>query len=503
MPISNLYEQYPPLPHILWQIDTPKSFPIPKTQTAKDKFSQDIKKAFRYYIEIISFYHNLQDIPIFKHEKKEFQQSNWREYLSDILADKTIKELLLIFNVDTKKWLDEFKNGSYCRELTQEVAIDILNLVPFDLLHQEIEKKEYKIRTFNNDFPGLAERGFLGQNKEEKKYYKLSFEAMQSRFRTFVSSSDLDTELQNVLYDDLLTSTAESLKDEERFFIKFQHIINKNNLDKVGDIIAQLKQNWQQTNSLIMINYQSSSQQKELYLIIYPITLFYNQRAIYLTGYGPTPSHETKINYYNYRLDHLTKLFNNQYIFPVDWDDTKYLDWKQKEDPNDEKLPYIHYELVKYQDNIKEWRQEQIYNQLSQGLGIDLERKIQTMLLRFPQQFHQDYIQDSQRHETFQRLDFKNDPAQLVSKLKAKLCDNQPEITPEDQDLIKRVVKANPKDAYYTMNYRHGESGGYNVESDVIMRLRAWGHNVEVLYPADLRNRIKEDYQKAWDIYQK
>ena len=53
------------------------------------------------------------------------------------------------------------------------------------------------------------------------------------------------------------------------------------------------------------------------------------------------------------------------------------------------------------------------------------------------------------------------------------------------------------------MNYRHGEHGGYNVEPDVIMRLRAWGHNVEVLYPADLRKRMKEDYQKAWDIYQK
>lgn len=510
MQFSHLYEQYPPLPLILWQIDTPKSFRLPTNEKAKKCFDDNIKKAFRYYTEIISFYDDLLDIPIFqnrdkltKSPKKEFTQSNWKEDLSDFLADKTIEKLLEIFGVDKEKWLDEFKNGGYCRELTEEVAIDILNLVPFDMIQEEVENKFNKIRTFNNDFPGLVKRGFLGRNQEQKYYYKLSFETIQSKFRTFAGSSDLDTELQNIVYDDLLTSTAESLKDEERFFIKFQHILNKNNLDKVGDIIDQLKRNWQEGNSLIMINYQSSSQQKEVSLIIYPITLFYNQRAIYLTGYGPTPGHQTKINYYNYRLDHLTKLFNNQYIFPVDWDEDKYLDWKHKEDPDDEKLPHILCDLLEDQNNIKQWRQEQVYSQLSQALGIDLERKIQTMLLRFPQQFHQDYIQDSQRHETFQPLEFKNDISRFISKLKAKLSGNQAEIPPGDQDLIKRVVEANPKDAYYTMNYRHGEHGGYNVEPDVIMRLRAWGHNVEVLYPADLRKRMKEDYQKAWDIYQK
>jgi CRISPR-associated protein (TIGR03985 family) len=52
------------------------------------------------------------------------------------------------------------------------------------------------------------------------------------------------------------------------------------------------------------------------------------------------------------------------------------------------------------------------------------------------------------------------------------------------------------------MNYRHGKDGGNNVEADVIMRLRSWGHNVEILCPPDLRQRMKEDYQKAWKIYQ-
>jgi CRISPR-associated protein (TIGR03985 family) len=53
------------------------------------------------------------------------------------------------------------------------------------------------------------------------------------------------------------------------------------------------------------------------------------------------------------------------------------------------------------------------------------------------------------------------------------------------------------------MNYPHGEEGGKEVEADVIMRLRAWGYNVEVLYPPDLRQRLCNDIQKTGNLYQR
>lgn len=33
------------------------------------------------------------------------------------------------------------------------------------------------------------------------------------------------------------------------------------------------------------------------------------------------------------------------------------------------------------------------------------------------------------------------------------------------------------------------------------MRLRAWGYNVEVFLPLELRQRIAEDSQKVWQLY--
>ena len=59
---------------------------------------------------------------------------------------------------------------------------------------------------------------------------------------------------------------------------------------------------------------------------------------------------------------------------------------------------------------------------------------------------------------------------------------------------MKKRIAAHPNDAYYTMNYRDGDNS-------VIMRLRAWCPNVEVLFPFDLRDRMREDMEKTWDLY--
>jgi CRISPR-associated protein (TIGR03985 family) len=52
-----------------------------------------------------------------------------------------------------------------------------------------------------------------------------------------------------------------------------------------------------------------------------------------------------------------------------------------------------------------------------------------------------------------------------------------------------------PDDAYYKLNYRVDDN-------DVIMRLRAWGANVEVLFPQNLRDRIIKDISETYSIYQ-
>lgn len=301
------------------------------------------------------------------------------------------------------------------------------------------------------------------------------------------SNLDLFEHFYQIYFDDSLATTSELLKEKNRFFVKLQHIISKENTDKIGIIIEELRQIWEQKEiPLVHINYESSSLQKQTELIVYPICLFYNQRCIYLTGYGSMPNNPTQLNYYNYRLDHLCKYNNNQYINILNWD----------EDNLD-----IHYELFDKKQELNTKTSVTIYEEIEKALGVDLHRKIKTMLLRFPEPFHKNYIEGSNRHPTFQRLDFKNS-TQFLQELKQRFKTHNTDIKNTDEQLIEKTLKTYHNDAYYTMDYRHGEEGGSHIEADVIMRLRAWCPNVEVLLPWDLRQRMREDMQKTWALYQ-
>ena len=68
-------------------------------------------------------------------------------------------------------------------------------------------------------------------------------------------------------------------------------------------------------------------------------------------------------------------------------------------------------------------------------------------------------------------------------------------MTNQKREQLKAQIKNYPDDGYYTLKYRKNENS-------VIMRLRAWCPNVEVLLPWDLRQRMKEDMQKTWKLYE-
>lgn len=591
-----LYQDYPPLPSVLSSLVN-----LDNSKNINNNSYNILSKAFRLYVEIISFYDsesnfelNFQNKCELKcqnkndHQQEErdirfFNQSNWKNELGEKVANYTIKKWLDKFDVKPKQWFDEFQ-AKYNVQLTEEQKQEILNLIPFYCLqevskeeiknnyskiftrnlkkleqqqildaipddHQlkqkfqnlkknkvqqifknlsESEKKEIlslvdvdclkkilkpilqadKEKTFRNDFKDLVKYGFLIKYEDKKyKFSKLSIDQIKNKLNIIKKSSDLFEDLETNILDLTLRTTLDTFKNNERFFIKFQHILNQEDTAKVGNIIDELRQIWEKENQLIFIKYQSSSQKKQVDLIIYPITLFYNQRAIYLAGYGPTPYDEKQCNYYNYRLDRFCPHLDNKYIYPIIWDEDQFYQWKDQID-HDDKLPCILLKLFDDKINIEQWKQDHIYQQLSQALGVDTEKTIKTMLLRFPHDFHQGYIKGSQRHETFKQIEYENNNDNFLTELKCILTkekksrNSQTEITENDEKLIRKTLEKYPQDAYYTMNYRHGEEGGYNVESDVVMRLRAWCPNVEVLLPNDLRKRMREDMQKTWELYQ-
>ncbi len=68
----------------------------------------------------------------------------------------------------------------------------------------------------------------------------------------------------------------------------------------------------------------------------------------------------------------------------------------------------IHFNLFKEKQNLLSKNSDYLSKELEKALGVDLHRKIKTMLLRFPEPFHQNYIEKSNRHQTFKRLELKN-----------------------------------------------------------------------------------------------
>lgn len=327
-------------------------------------------------------------------------------------------------------------------------------------------------------------------------------------------SSNLENETEDIsdIYDnfsklckqykiDTIAISAELFKkNPERFFLNLQNIINEKDVDKIEDICCELQKNWEGNDiTPIKIKYKSSSKKQTFEVIIYPICLFYNRRIVYLYGYGLNPNSQEKLSYYNYRLDNIQQISHSpeyKYLIPLGWE----LENCQ-----------VVSKLLENKEKLQKLNSETVYYEFQKAFGVDTEKTVQTMLLRFPQDFHKGYIKGSRRHDTFKQLIFNPDTddsdiflEQLKEVLKQenKKNESQTKITPDDEKLIRKIVEKYPQDAYYTMNYRHGEEGEYNVEADVIMRLRAWCPNVEVLLPADLRQRMKEDMQKTWELYQ-
>lgn len=479
----------------------------------RKNFENILKKAFRVYIQLISIYDGHEDLEC-NFPNKAFSHQQWKEKIDEIFNNdeksyKTykIEDWLKLFEVNKSNWFEDFllKFSVNIEEKRKEKLKKIIfQLIPFDTFQDKSFKQQGR-KTLLNDFRDtLANRGFLEEQEGGKKINKLKKSYLFLKLKLSQIEAELNKgdnfsqpnqesdsfDLFNELFygDEVLATTSDSLKQKKRFFIKLQHIVNKKNKDKIGNIILQLKEVWEEKEiSLIKINYESSSLEKEVELIVYPLYLFYNKRGIYLTGFGSMPDFPSKINYYNYRLDHiLSQEEKNKYITILNWDEDN---------------PDIHWQLIEKKEELQSQNSEKLYQQLHKALGVDLHRKIKTMLLRFPKTFHDYYIKESKRHETFEQLNIDKNQ-QWKKQLKEKFQETKTEIKSEDMQFINDIIEANPDDAYYTMNYRHGEEGGDKVEADVIMRLRAWGYNVEVLLPSDLRKRMREDMKKTWELYQ-
>lgn len=254
-----------------------------------------------------------------------------------------------------------------------------------------------------------------------------------------------------------------------RIFLHVDYIVPQATQDEVDDLQEQLQQIWRNAELTkqcvipVLINYNSAHLNQKKKCIVYPTCVYYVQRAKYLCAYGSNPNGET--NWYNYRLDR---------IIP---ESLRELSWQ------DPRIPPLL--LEKYHKNQLP-NPEQIQLEMENAWGFDFYNKSSLMLIRFDRDFHDRYIDGTFRHHTFEQVKYNAAKALLEKEIQQ---------LEQKRSLLEILRFCSPTDIYYKAKYRVNDN-------NVIMRLRAWGPKIEVLLPWSLRQRIIEDLQATYVLYQ-
>ena len=116
------------------------------------------------------------------------------------------------------------------------------------------------------------------------------------------------------------------------------------------------------------------------------------------------------------------------------------------------------------------------------GFNFYLQREL--LIIRFPTTFARWYVDNTFRHDSFRRVGYD----QLESLITTYIPVEQQE---QVLDIIKRRRK---EDIYYQAWIRTGDI-------NVLMRLRDWRPNGEVIALLSIRQRLKEEAREELDNY--
>ncbi|MDI9636308.1 TIGR03985 family CRISPR-associated protein [Geitlerinema splendidum] len=331
-------------------------------------------------------------------------------------------------------------------------------------------------RTFRNQFTQLAklknqflERKLINQKTNSKKQVHKFHKRLTATILELLAteqSSNFDGLLEFLTNE--VSAIAELLvakvNGEQRLFIHHEYVVNEDQREASADLADRLKEIWKiAPTPPIQITYYSAYLNQTRKYIIYPVCLYYYQRAYYLCSFGERPQrteNQPQVGWYNYRLERINKL--------------KTLSW---DTPN---LPLPQSEIINHPEN---YSPDYIQQELDSAYGFDFYENASLMLLRFGASFAQRYIDNSFRHPTFTKLDSYQDALALIGHLKL----------PNPRKVLAHINQY-PDAAYYTLRYRQNEN-------NVIMRLQAWGPRVEVVFPLELRQIIRQEIEQTWQLY--
>lgn len=322
-------------------------------------------------------------------------------------------------------------------------------------------------RSLQADLETLAELGWLVYKNQ--KYHRVREFPPCPMTKTDEPTAAKLGAYVNFLHEDLVAiaeNHSQKINGVQRFFLKLDYVIPRRTIDLVDDWQYELRQLWAKTPvPPIKLSYKSASVGATVDCIVYPVCIYYVQRAVYLCAYGESPQRQT--NWYNFRLDGI------QQMIPLEWTNPK--------------LP-PHLQQRYQQGSLPS--PDDIAVEMSKAWGFDFYLPSQLMLLRFHRDFHERYVKGTERHETFEEITYQHAQRLIQHSVKGVL---------QQQALLKILANRSREDAYYQVFIRYQDNK--HRDNNVIMRLRAWGPKCEVLLPFDLRQSIAADVAEKFLFY--
>ncbi|MEG4496155.1 TIGR03985 family CRISPR-associated protein [Microcoleus sp. F10-C6] len=382
-------------------------------------------------------------------------------------------------NKTTKQWLikEDVSVNEWRHSLQKQIAISELDLdeVLAEKLFAQVRK------SLQNDFDLLVSRNWLQRVTDtpgrSKSYRRV--ETIPSMFdRSKDSNTDSTLSFKAQIYLDMFSFLDPSLpllaeqvlaagdENNHRVFLYVDYLVPESSIleDAVDQFQSELQEIWESGNiAPLLLTYRSAHQNQIKECVVYPVCIYFMDRAKYLCAYGSTPRDE--INWYKYRLDRII----SKRLESLDWQDAR--------------VPQLLKE--KYQENNLP-TPKTVNDMLKEAWGCDFYKETALMVLRFDRTFARSYLQGISIHNTFTAIDI--DRAATLIK--------QYTPNPEQREALLQILQSRPTDdAYYQVTYR--ETDYYPLRW-----LRALGSEVEILLPWDLRQKMAVEIQKTRNLYQ-
>lgn len=302
----------------------------------------------------------------------------------------------------------------------------------------------------------------LGWVKRQGNQYRLVDE-FPSRPQDRISETD-----SAILQPDLAaiaTNLSRRINGWQRFFLQVDYVVPSEATDQVDEWQARLGSLWEKMPiPPVQLTFYSAKLNQVLQAVVYPVCIYYVQRAPYLCAWGETPlGLPEKMDWCNYRLDRIQ--------------DLKSLKWEDRQVP-----PSLYQAYQKSQLPTPDYIQEQ----MAAAWGFDFYKPAALLLLRFDRWFDEGYIQGTVRHDTFKPVTYAQ-AQQLIHQQSTDVA--------QRQKLLSILASRSPNDAYYTAMYREGDP-------NVMIRLRAWRPKMEVFLPGQLREQIADEVRREMQLYQ-